>query len=164
MPDNTTFQSVTLATPPSGTVVAADDVQVGGTQASGLVQFMKIVDGTLNGTDPIKGDSANGLDVDVTRLPTAGTATLSNVVGANADTALLAANAARKQAIIVNDSDAALYVKLGTGASLTSYSFFLPAQANGQKAQLELPLPVYTGAINGIWASATGNARVTELT
>ncbi len=165
MADNTTFQSATLATPPSGTVVAADDVAVGGTQPTGLVQFVKLVDGTLNGTGVIAGDTANGLDVDVTRLPTAGTATRTSVGDENVDTPLLVANAARKQAIIVNESDADLYVALGAAASLTDYTYFLPRQSGGQKSQLELPLPVYTGAIRGIWSSnAGGNARITELT
>lgn len=166
MADNTTFQSGTLATPPSGTVVAADDVAVGG-NPTGLVQFMKLVDGTLNGTQPIGGDSTNGLDVDVTRtaVPTAATSTRSSVGDDTNDTALLASNAARKQAIIVNESDADLYVALGAAASTTDYTYFLPRQSGGQKSQLELPLPVYTGAIRGIWSSnAGGNARITELT
>src|SRR5438552_1592882 len=55
----------------SGTTIATDQVQVGGTNATAHVQFTKLVDGTLNGTDPISGNLANGLDVDVTRLPTA---------------------------------------------------------------------------------------------
>lgn len=42
--------------------VASDDVSVGGSIA-GQVQFVKLVDGTLNGTDPIPG-GANGLLVD----------------------------------------------------------------------------------------------------
>ncbi len=167
MADNTTFQSATLATPPAGTVVAADDVAVNGTQPSGLVQFMKLVDGTPNGTSAIGGDSTNGLDVDVTRtaVPTAATSTRSSVGDDTNDTALLVANTARKQAIIVNESDADLYVALGAAASTTDYTYFLPRQSGGQKSQLELPLPVYTGAIRGIWSSnAGGNARITELT
>ena len=166
MADNTTFQSVTLATPPAGTTVAADDVAVGGTQLSGLVQFMKLVDGTLNGTDPIKGDSANGLDVDVTRLPAAPTAARTSIADNNVDTQLLAANASRKMAVIVNDSDQDLYVGLGAAAVTTSdYSYFLPRTSGNQKSQMELPLPVFTGEIRGIWsANSSGAARVTELT
>lgn len=69
MADNVQYQSTTLATPPAATTVATDEVQVNGTQPVAQVQFMKLVDGTLNGNQPIPGDSANGLDVDVTRLP-----------------------------------------------------------------------------------------------
>ena len=46
----------------SGTFLAAtDEVQVGGTNPLAQVQFVKLVDGTLNGTDPIAGSLANGL-------------------------------------------------------------------------------------------------------
>jgi len=42
---------------------------VSGTATLAHVQFVKLVDGTLNGTGAIGGDAANGLDVDVTRIP-----------------------------------------------------------------------------------------------
>jgi hypothetical protein len=54
----------------SGTTIATDEVQVSGTNPLAHVQYVKIVDGTLNGTGAIGGDATNGLDVDVTRLPT----------------------------------------------------------------------------------------------
>lgn len=63
MADNLTTQSATLATIPTATVIATDDV--GGVH----YQQVKLVDGTLNGTGAIGGDATNGLDVDVTRLP-----------------------------------------------------------------------------------------------
>lgn len=47
----------------TGTTVATDDV------AGIHYQRVKLVDGTLDGTGAIGGDAANGLDVDVTRLP-----------------------------------------------------------------------------------------------
>lgn len=86
------------------------------------------------------------------------TATLLSVAGSATSVQLLAANAARRGATIVNDSAAVLYVKLGETASASNYTYRLPAYAT-----LELPDPVYTGRIDGIWASATGNARVTEV-
>ncbi len=50
----------------SGTV-ATDDVAVNG-GSSAQVQYVKLVDGTANGTNGLPGDSTNGLDVDVTRI------------------------------------------------------------------------------------------------
>ena len=87
------------------------------------------------------------------------TSTLSNVTAAASNTTLLASNASRRQAILYNDADTAVYVKFGTTASATSFSYkLLPAQT------LELPFPVYTGIIDGIWAgSPTGAMRVTEV-
>lgn len=89
----------------------------------------------------------------------ANTATLSNVAASATSVQLLAANASRKGAVIFNDSSAVLYVKFGTTASTTSFTYYVPASAH-----LELPSTTYTGGMDGIWASATGNARVTELT
>ena len=90
----------------------------------------------------------------------AATSTLSNVAGSVSSVTLLASNANRKNAAIYNDSTANLYVKLGATASATSFTvLMLPG------AYYELPVDqVYTGIIDGIWVSATGNARVTELT
>ena len=198
MADNVTFQP-TVATPASGVVVATDEIQVNGTQPLAHVQYMKLVDGTPNGTGAIAGDAANGLDVDVTRLPSlpagtnnigdvdvlslpsipAGTnnigdvdiapsssASRTSVNDNNVDTQLLASNASRKMAIIVNDSTEDLYVGLGASAvSTTDYTYFLPRTSGGQRSQMELPLPVFTGEIRGIWsANASGAARITELT
>ncbi len=50
----------------SGTV-ATDDVAVNG-GSTAQVQFVKLVDGTANGTAGLPGDATNGLDVDVTRI------------------------------------------------------------------------------------------------
>ena len=63
-------------------------------------------------------------------------------------------NAARKGATIHNDSTQILYVKFGTTASATSYTVKMVADA-----YYEVPFG-YTGRIDGIWASANGNARV----
>ena len=50
----------------SGTTVATDDL----TDAGGAhVQYVKLMDGAANSAAKIGGDAANGLDVDVTRLP-----------------------------------------------------------------------------------------------
>lgn len=86
------------------------------------------------------------------------TATLSNVDASASSVTLLAANTARLGATIVNDSTVTLYVKFGATASTTSYTVKLIADA-----YYEVPFGYY-GIIDGIWASATGVARVTELT
>lgn len=68
MADNATLQSAALATPPAGTVIAADDVSIAGTQPTGLVQWIKLADGTPNGTGYVPASTANGLLVDVSRV------------------------------------------------------------------------------------------------
>lgn len=95
-------------------------------------------------------------------LQTSDTATLSNVASSATSVTLLSANTSRKGAIVFNDSNAVLYIKLGTTASATSYTVQVASMG-----YYELPQAgpyCYTGRIDGIWASANGNARVTELT
>lgn len=63
--------NVTLPATGTGTAtpsIATDEIQVSGTGTLGHVQYVKLVDGTLNGTGAIGGDATNGLDVDVTRI------------------------------------------------------------------------------------------------
>lgn len=94
-------------------------------------------------------------------VPTAATATLTNVNDTNVSTTILAANTARLGAIVVNDSTADLYLKFGTTASATSFSVHLYP---GQTWEMDTSL-IYTGKIDGIWSSdASGAARITELT
>lgn len=90
----------------------------------------------------------------------ASTATLANVSASTSSVTLQASNSARKGFTIHNDSSSVLYVKFGSTASSTSYTVKLVSDA-----YYELPTTsVYTGIITGIWVSATGSARCTELT
>jgi hypothetical protein len=84
------------------------------------------------------------------------TAVESSVVADSQSTLILPANSHRTNATIRNDSSAVLYLSMG-GTASTASPIRLPAQAF-----YELPCR-YTGVINGIWESATGNARVLEF-
>lgn len=91
-------------------------------------------------------------------VPVTATAALSAVAASVASVILLAANPLRRQAIIVNESTSVLYIAFAAVASDTIYTYLvLPA------ATVELPQPIFTGDISGIWVSATGSARITEL-
>lgn len=87
------------------------------------------------------------------------TATLTNVSSSATSVSILAANTARVGAAIYNDSTQVLYLKFGATASTSSFTVKM---ASG--AYYEFPLPVYTGAVDGLWSSANGYARITELT
>ncbi len=117
----------------------------------------------------IGGDATNGLDVDVTRVggtvatkeTRSATGTVTSVADNAASSTLLASNANRLGASIVNDSSAVLYVRCeAAAASTTAYSARLV-----QFAQWEAPFG-YTGEIRGIWATDPGDgaARITEYT
>lgn len=89
----------------------------------------------------------------------AGAAGLSNVPSSATSVTLAAANPNRRGLLIYNDSTSVLFVKLGAAASSSSYT--VQVAANGY---YELPQPIYIGIVDGVWAAANGNARVTELT
>lgn len=104
-------------------------------------------------------DNGSSLTVDgaVTATPEkAATATLANEATSTSSATLLASNSSRKKAVIVNDSAANLYVKYGTTASSTSYTYLLQPMDTLEETN-------YTGRIDGILASGTGNARTTEM-
>lgn len=86
-------------------------------------------------------------------------ASIASVDASATSVTLKAANANRCGLNIYNDSDKALYVKYGATAS--AGSFTVKILAGGY---FEMPEPIYTGTVDGIWAAdPTGAARVTEL-
>ena len=90
----------------------------------------------------------------------ASTAALSSVAAATSSTTLLTANSNRLNVIIINDGTNNLYMKFGTGASTTSFTYYITGHGT---FEMQIPV-VYTGIITGIWSTAVGNARITELT
>lgn len=88
----------------------------------------------------------------------AATGTITSVTGAASSTLLLASNTSRVGATVFNDSGAILYLALATSASTTAYTVQLKSGD-----YYEVPFN-FTGAIYGIWSSALGSARVTEVT
>lgn len=90
---------------------------------------------------------------------TTATATVTRVNDTASSTQLLAANTSRVGAIFHNDSTTTLFLKFGTTATTSSYTYQLLPEAT-----MELPNPVFTGAIHGIWsANAAGAVQITEL-
>lgn len=85
------------------------------------------------------------------------TNTVTSVAGSASSVTILSSNTTRKEAIIVNDSSAVLYVKFGTTASSTDYTYQLQAGDT-------LIEDKYTNRIDGVWSAAVGSARVTEIT
>lgn len=73
---------------------------------------------------------------------------------------LLPADANRKGAIIENTSGSALYVKLGTGATTSSYSYKLP---NSELIELGPTGCIWTGAVDVLSPGTTGSVLVTDM-
>jgi len=92
--------------------------------------------------------------------PKATAASPAAVVSSASNTTLLAANADRRGAMIVNGANKTLRVKFGATASATSYTVAIPSGG-----YFEFPQPMYAGIVDGIWeAGPAGNAYVTEVT
>lgn len=90
---------------------------------------------------------------------TSSSATLTNVSSSATSVTILSSNASRKGAIVYNDSTQVLFLKFGSTASSSSFTYRLGPGETWEMASIV----VYTGVIDGIWAAANGNARVTEL-
>jgi hypothetical protein len=59
--------------------------------------------------------------------------------------------------VVYNDSTATLYLLFGTGATTTNYTVQIAAGG-----YFEFPaFPMFLGEVDGVWSSATGNARTT---
>lgn len=138
--------NVTL--PGSGSIVATDEI-------SGVHwQQMKLAYGGDGAATAV--DAAAPLPV--TMAGTISGAAITAVPASVTSTALLAARADRRGAVVVNDSAATLYLAFAATASTTAYSYKMPPNST-----FEMPVPPYGGAISAIWSDATGSAQVTEL-
>ncbi len=88
----------------------------------------------------------------------AGSASLTSVASSASNVMLLASSASRIGVLIVNDSTATLYLKYGPLATTSDYSVKLEPGS-----YWEMPQPIFTGQLDGIWSSANGAARITAL-
>ncbi len=107
-------------------------------------------------------DTLVSIETEVKALNNENTSTvsaLSTVAASATSVEVLAANPARKGVMLMNDSNAVVYIALAATASVTAFSFKLPGGA-----LYENEIPNYTGVISAIWANANGSLRVTELT
>ncbi len=126
--------------------------------------FIDGLEGFVDGLETLLITQAGYLDGLEALLTGPATGTQSNVADTASSTTILASNAARKGAMILNDSTVLLYLLVATGtASSTVHTVQMQPGAF-----YELPHVrggAYTGIISGIWASnASGSARVTEYT
>jgi hypothetical protein len=86
-------------------------------------------------------------------------ATVNTISASTTVVTLASSNPNRVGLIVVNNktSTSTLYLKFGTGASLTSWSVLI--EPGGY---WEMPRRYWTGTVTGIWSTAVGDAHVTE--
>ena len=126
--------------------------------AQRLTSLIALIPSALTGSGNFKAALVEATATLTTKETRSATPAQSSVAGSATNVTLLASNANRLGATIYNDSTAVLYLKLGATASTTSFT-----QKMQPDGYYEVPFG-YTGIIDGLWASATGNARITELT
>lgn len=91
-------------------------------------------------------------------LRTSNAVSFSTVASSASSVTIVAANLNRRKLIIANTSTAILYLHFtgGTATATTAHGYQMAANTN-------LVLENFTGAISGIWASANGQANITEF-
>lgn len=148
-PSSAFVLTVTLLAIDADTPSFADPHQAlpAGSALLGTVGIDQTTPGTTNGVVVNKGPS------DRTPAHTVATAT-------NATSAMLAANAGRLAALIINDGSVDIYIKLGA-AAVASQGIRIGANG-GAFAMSDMLGNLDTAAINGITASGSANVIVTE--
>lgn len=143
--------------------VGIDQTTPGTTNAVSATNLPTVADTNTGnaGTSTLRVVLASNQPTVPTSPQTCSTGAPTSVAASASSVTVLAANANRRGATVTNDAGGAiLYLLNQTGgtASLTNYT--VPIAPN---QYYEVPFG-YTGALIGIWASASGNARVTEFT
>lgn len=128
----------------------------------GLAGFIKTrsLPGTRFREDPDRSASSISVEGELpVRTGNRSAAAVTSVASSATVVTLLAANTARRRALIFNDSATAdLYIKFGSNASTTDFTHKV---ARGAAMP---PEEMYNGIITGIWSAAVGSARITEIT
>ena len=148
-----------LRTPGSGETIHSDEY-THSVLGAGKSQIVKLADGTMGGDAAIA--SGGGTETNALRVTRAvvATATLTNLASTAASQSVLGSTTGRRGLMLFNDDANAVLIKYGTTASATSYTVNIPAGG-----YWEMPMPIYTGAIDAIWlADGSGSLRITELT
>lgn len=132
-----------------GVPVASDKVTYSG-DADQNVQLMRLVG--------VTGAEGSKTVEEPPPLGRGASSALTTVAYSETNVTLKAANAARRELRIVNDTDRELYLKFGDTATADDWNERLSPGTG-------MVFTVWTGQIDGIWASGgTGKARVTEVT
>jgi hypothetical protein len=152
--------TLTVTGPLTDTQLRAAAVPVSGPLTDTQLRTTPVpVSGTVTASGPLTDTQLRASAVPVTSASPS-TGTHSNVASSASSVTVLAANANRKMATFFNDSLASCFLKLD--ASAASAASFTIKLAPG--SYYELPGPVYTGEVRGIWQSADGAMRVVDLT
>jgi hypothetical protein len=133
---------------------SAVNIQDGGNSIT--VDGTVAISGSVAVTGPLTDAELRATPVPVSFTQTTTTlATVTSVAVSTSVATLSASNAAKTSVIVFNESGT-LFVKLGSAASSTSYTYRLTANTT-------LEITGYAGIVTGIKSAGTSNALVTEV-
>lgn len=132
---------------------------------------ISLLGGVFNNTvKPLALNASGGIDASITAISNVSldsassnyngtpTASSSVVSVSTSVVTLLSSNSARRGFTIYNISFNTLYVKLGSSASTSDFSFIVPANSG-----IEFDFPCYTGIITAIRSSGTDNVYISSI-
>jgi hypothetical protein len=149
---------LTAALPAGGNTIGAVGL-VAGAAIIGDVGIDQSVPGTTNAVQVTTASPGGAVGNPAYTVAKSATAALTSVASSATSVALLTSNAARRGFMVYNESTANLKLAYANAASATGYTVLIIPSG-----YYEVLTTVYTGAISGIWDSAQGSARITELT
>lgn len=161
----------------AGSAVAGNPVLTGGSDGTNvrtiatsttghpIIEGAGVAGTPAGGVASVQGVSG-GQPVPVSGTVTANTqkstaSTPSGVASSATDVTVLASNANRLGASFYNSSTATLYLNEGAAASIASGGYVVAIPPGGY---YEMPMPIYSGSIHGIWSAANGFVNVKENT
>jgi len=141
---------------------------LGFTMAANNPIFSAISDGT-NGPAAVKPASTAALATDPALVVTTNSSTAASVPAQTAvgvsSVAILSANTARREAIVVNTGTTIIYLGLGRTPTTSAYHAALsPCSSANDGTGGTFTTDIFAGAINAIGSAASGTVCVTELT
>jgi len=157
---------VSLATLPA---LAAGTANIGDVDVLTLPANASVNQTQINGVAVSVGSGVNGTGVQRVTIATdqaaitcaeekVSSASVTQVAVSTTNAVLKASNTSRKYLTVFNDAATVLCVKYGATASATSFTVKIPAGAIWEMAEV-----MYTGTVDAVLVSGTGNAYVTEL-
>lgn len=151
---------VPVSGPLTDTQLRATPVPVSGSVTTGGLTDTQLRATAVPVSGPLTDTQLRATPVPISGTVTVGApttlATVTSVAVTNAAAATLSASNAAKKRVVVFNEAGTLYVKLGTAASDTSYTYRLTANTS-------LEIEEYAGIVTARKASGTTNVLVTEI-
>ena len=160
----TELKSVTISDA-GGSITVDGSVSISNFPASQVVNtglIQPLTDAQLRNA-PVSVSGTFWQTIQPVKLIAASTSVLTSVSSSTTSSILKAANINRRTLIIANDSTAILYIAFAATASISAYTLSLYPLNNSIASTVIIKGDDYSGDVSGIWMSANGSAKITEV-